>query len=335
MIGGWGDHFRNAVPRMLEHLEVPRKALMGPWVHGLPDRAHPGPQIDYLHELLRWWDYWLKGIDNGIMDEPALAIYVQRNRPPGLFADYAEGYWRYEAGWPVKGREENTYYFHPNGRLERTAPSAAEEVCDQYAYRPDVGVRGNLWMSQASSLGLEQSLDEAYSLTYTSEPLEEELEILGFPQVQLCAASTAENTAFVVKLTEVNALGESNLITYGVLNASHRNSHEHPEPLEPGRIYRLNIELSAMSWVFKKGHRIRVSVASSHWPILWPLPDPAVNRVYLDRTHASKLTLPVMPARGSGQQPVFEAPPQIPIPNFKAQPGRELTLKITRDVLNE
>lgn len=336
MIGGWGDRFRNAVLRMLEHLQVPNKALIGPWVHGLPDTGHPGPNIDYLHQVLRWWDYWLKGIDNGVMDEPALAVYVQRNRAPGLFTEYAEGHWRYEKDWPLKDDLEQPYYFHSNGTLTRKQPTADKETYDQYAYRPQVGIMGNLWMSQACSLGQEQSLDEAFSLTFTTEPLQEDLEILGFPQVQLSAASTAENTAFVVKLTEVNPLGESNLVTYGVLNAAHRDSHEDPKALEPGKIYKLNIEMSAISWIFKKDHRIRVSVSSSHWPVLWPLPDPAVNRIYLDKAHPSKLILPVIPAREHSQQPTYEVPPpRRPSPDVKAQPVGKPSLKITRDILND
>lgn len=337
MLGGWGDHFRNSTFRMLQHLKVPAKAIVGPWVHALPSTGYPGPNIDYLYELLRWWDYWLKGIDNGVMDEPSLAIFVQKDRPPGMFAKSAEGYWRYEKGWPLKDGREDAYHFQPNGILAREAPSAENQTYDQYAYRPDVGVMSNVWASQACSLGQEQNLDEAYSLTYTSEPLEEDLEILGFPQVQLYAASTAENTAFVVKLTEVDPEGRSNLLTYGVLNASHRNSHEEPKALKPEKIYKLNIEMTSISWVFKKGYRIRVSVTSSHWPILWPLPEPAVNRVYLDKEHVSKITLPVIPAREPSQEPAFRAPPQQkgPPPNVEIGRRRKPSIIIARDVMND
>ena len=337
MVGGWGDHFRNAIPRMLEHLKVPKKAIIGPWVHTLPSSGLPGPNIDILYELLRWWDYWLKGEDNGVMDEPSLAVYVQRDRPPGMFADYAEGYWRYEKGWPLEEALEETYYFRPHGSLAKKPPMAASNSYDQYKYRPDVGVMGNVWFSQGNTLGEEQSLDEAFSLTYTGEPLEEDLEILGFPQIQLHASSTAKNTAFVVKLTEVSPEGQSNLLTYGVLNASHRNSHEEPEALEPGKIYKLNVEMSAISWIFKKGYRIRVSITSSHWPILWPLPEVAVNRVYTDEEHVSKLILPVVPARESLQKPALDEPSEKgePIPDVEMEPLRKPSIKITRDVLNE
>jgi len=335
MIGGWGDHFRNSVFRMLEHLTVPKKAIVGPWVHSPPDIAYPGPNIDYFHELLRWWDYWLKGIDNGVMDEPPLAVYVQRNREPHMFADFAEGYWKYEKGWPLEDGMETTYYLHSHGILAEESPTAEHETCDQYQYRPDTGVMGNIWFSQACSLGQEQSLDEAFSLTYTSELLGEDLEILGFPQVKLFAASSAENTTFVVKLTEVNPEGQSNLITYGVLNASHRNSHEDPEALEPGRVYELDIEMAAVSWVFKKGHRIRVSVSSSHWPILWPLPEPAVNQVYRDKAHRSKIVLPIVSPRELSQEPVFMEPVHKPTPNVKAEPVGKPSIKIIRDTINE
>jgi hypothetical protein len=318
---------------MLEHLEVPRKALMGPWIHGLPDASRPGPQIHYLRELLRWWDHWLKGEDNGVMDEPALTVYVQRDRPPGLFPEHADGFWCFEKGWPPEDSVEQDFFFQAGGVLIESPPGSENAAFDQYVYRPEVGVTNNIWFSQASSLGMEQSLDEAFSLTYTTDPLEQDLEILGIPQVQLYAESTAENTAFVVKLTEVNPLGESNLVTYGVLNAAHRNSHTDPEPLEPGQVYELNIDLLAISWVFKQGHRIRVSVTSSHWPILWPLPDPAVICVHLDGAHPSKLVMPVIPLRESCDGPTFEAPPQAPDLGVKARPGEEPSLIVSRNIL--
>jgi len=331
MIGGWGDHFRNSIPRMLQHCQVPMKAIIGPWVHTLPSIGNPGPNIDFHYQLLRWWDYWLKGIDNGVMDEPSLAVYVQRDRPPGMFAEFAQGYWRYEKGWPIEDAQEHVYCFHPNGILSQQAPTVEDDTPDQFKYRPDVGVMGNVWFSQANTLGEEQSLDEAYSLTYTTAPLKEDLEILGFPRVQLFASSSAENTAFVVKLTEVNPVGESNLVTYGVLNASHRNSHTEPEALEPGKVFKFDIEMSTISWIFKKGHRIRISVTSSHWPILWPLPEPATNRVYHDPERISKLVLPVLPAREAAQKPDLEPPP----PKVKTEPVWKPSIKIVRDIVNQ
>jgi putative CocE/NonD family hydrolase len=328
MFGGWGDHFRNAIPRMLRHCTVPMKAVIGPWVHSPPDTGYPGPKIDWFGELLRWWDHWLKGIDNGVMDEPSLTVYVQKDRPPGTFAEFADGYWRYENGWPVDDAQEAVRYFGEGGSLS-SAPTAASQAHDQLVYRPEVGVMGNVWFSQACSLGEEQSLDEAYSLTYTSEPLDADLEILGFPHVELYASSSAENTAFVVKLTEVNPEGQSNLITYGVLNAAHRNSHAAPEALEPDEIYKLFIELFATSWVLKKGNRIRVAVTSSHWPILWPLPDAALNRVFFDKEHASRLVLPVVPEREHPHVAEFQAP------DVKERPRARPSIKITRDLFGE
>lgn len=335
MFGGWGDYLTNATLRMLDNLKVPKKAIIGPWVHMYPDSAYPAPNIDYLHEMVRWWDYWLKGENNGVMDEQSLAIYVQRDKEPVLFPDKVEGYWRYEKAWPLEDGREVAYYFHSNSILDRIPPTNEKETCDQYKYKPDVGIMGSIWL-QGGCRGLEQeqSLDEAFSLTYTSEPLKEDLEILGCPQAKLYIASSAKNTAFAVTLTEVDLKGESNPVTDGILNASHRSSHEEPEPLDPGQIYELNVELDAMSWVFKKGQRIRVSVTSSDWPAVWPLPEPAVNRVYHDKAHNSRVILPVIPSTRSSKKPAFKVPSKELVPNVEVVPERP-SLKIIRDVTNK
>jgi len=333
MFGAWGDHFRNSVPRMLEHLSVPRKAIIGPWVHIWPDSAYPGPNIDWLHELVRWWDHWLKGEDTGIMDEPMISIYVQRSREPILFPDHVEGEWRYEEAWPVPGIEHVEFFLRDGGRLSREPPGTDNESPDQYKYRPDVGVMSSIWYQNGCrALAQEQSLDEAFSLTYTTEPLEQDLEILGRPTIRLHAASSATNTAFVVKLTEVSPAEESNLITYGVLNAAHRKSHETPEKLEPLTPYEFAIEMDVISWVFKKGYRIRVSVTSADWPVLWPLPEPASNQVFHDSSFPSAISLPVVPERTISAVPSFRLPSIGPLYGVDMPNIAKPSLQVTRDV---
>src|SRR5699024_2188100 len=92
-VGGWEDGYTNAVFRMLENLNVPRKGLIGPWTHEYPEMAVPGPQIGFLQEALRWWDHWLKGKETAIMDEPMLKAYMNDGYTPQTYADYREGKW--------------------------------------------------------------------------------------------------------------------------------------------------------------------------------------------------------------------------------------------------
>src|SRR2546421_2239637 len=99
-VGGWTDAYTNAIPRLLERLTAPRKGLIGPWAHGYPHFARPGPQIGFLQEMLRWWDYWLKGIDTGVMDEPTLRAWMTESVKPASHHEALPGRWVAEPSWP-------------------------------------------------------------------------------------------------------------------------------------------------------------------------------------------------------------------------------------------
>ena len=110
VIGGWYDGYRDSVPRMLEHVEAPVKAIVGPWSHAFPHDAHPAPEIEWRHEAVRWFDHWLRGRDTGILDEPSFAVFVRRWHPPDPALEVVEGQWRWEEGWPIERTEWRTLY---------------------------------------------------------------------------------------------------------------------------------------------------------------------------------------------------------------------------------
>ena len=159
-------------------------------------------------------------------------------------------------------------------------------------------------------LPTDQRPDEIYSLNYTTERLDEPLEIIGRPQVVLNVTSTAPVMAFVAKLCDVAPDGTSALVCSGVLNATRRESLTNPAPLNPSEIYEIEINLDCTAWRFETGHRIRLSICSADFPNLWPTPYPGINRVYRDSAHySSRLKLPIVPVRGAkkGELPANEA----------------------------
>jgi putative CocE/NonD family hydrolase len=308
IIAGWRDGYPNPPLRTFAQLQAPKKILFGPWLHMLPDQAAPGPRVDYLREMVRWWDHWLKGIDTGIMDEPAIALYVQEFDDPRGDRTFTSGFWRSEAGWPLERAQEQTLYLAESGGLSASRPAAREAV-DSFEYNATVGMAGGLW-SGGLPFGLptDQRPDEAYSLVYTTELLSEDLEILGYPQAVLHAASTAPIAFFIVKLADVAPDGASALVTKGVLNATRRASLTDPEPLTPGEVYELTIPLDCTAWRFRKGHRIRVAIASADFPNVWPSPLPATNAVHRSVVRPSRIVLPVTPP----QNPPLPAPELVP-----------------------
>ncbi|MBM4438267.1 MAG: CocE/NonD family hydrolase [Actinobacteria bacterium] len=337
MIGGWRDGYPNPPLRTFQHLTVPKKLLMGPWNHARPNVAIPGPRIDYLREIVRWCDHWLKGEANGVMDEPPVQVYMQTYDEPRADRLDTTGYWRAETSYPPTGAGWRRYWLAAGGRLSPVSAAQGGSY-DEYAYRPTVGVAGGLWSGGVPfGLPTDQRPDEVHALTYTSEPLEEPLEILGRPMVALHVQSTATVMAFVARLCDVAPDGTSALVCNGVLNATRRDSLRDPAPLAPDQVYPLDWELDGTAWRFPAGHRLRLSVCSADFPNLWPTPEPGTNRVYRTTLHPSTLSLPVVPLRGAheGALPPHElgfAPSDMPAAAYQLGPD-EPPWEIATDVL--
>src|SRR5439155_1081338 len=192
------------------------------------------------------------------------------------------------------------------GRLLPAEAGHVEEAYDEYAYNPAVGLAGGLWSGGVPfGLPTDQRLDEAYSLVYTSEPLTEEVAILGWPRALLHVSSTAEVMAFNAGLCDVAPEGTSALVAKGILNATRRESLTDPTPIVPGQVYELDVEIDCTGWIFAPGHRIRLDIASADYPNAWPTPLAGTNRVYRGGAHPSRLILPVVPVRGPVPAPAF------------------------------
>ncbi len=313
MIGGWRDGYPNPPLRLYESLEVPRKVLIGPWNHAVPDVAVPGPRVDHLHEVVRWLDHWCKGRDTGIMDEPPVVVYMQHSERPDPDRLDAAGAWRAETAWPAPGAAEQVWHLQADGGLgDQPGPEGA----DDYEYVATVGVSGGLWSGGVpfGQVG-DQRSDEAYSLDYTTPPLAEVVHVLGRPRVYLHVSSTATVMGFCVTLADVALDGCSHLVAKGMLNATRRSSLAEPEPLVPGEVYELVIDVDTTAWRFDPGHRIRLAVASADWPNVWPTPQPATNRVRRGTSQPSRLVLPTVPETGSARPPEF-LPSPVPARRF-------------------
>ena len=334
LIGGWRDGYPNPPLRLFQALEVPRKVLIGPWNHAMPDTAIPGPRIDYLHEVVRWLDYWCKGQDTGIMDEPPVAVYEQRYQRPDPDRLDTPGKWRAETGWPPPGASEETLYLGKGGILEGDPRAARDGLAgaDAFDYDPTVGVTGGLW-SGGIAFGLpgDQRPDEALSLVYTTPPLAQDVHILGWPRAVLHVSSSAPVIGFAVSLSDVAPDGTSHLIAKGMLNITRRESLREPKPLMPGEIYEVDIEIDCTAWIFAQDHRVRLTIASADWPNVWPTPHAATNHVYWGPEHPSRLILPVVPAEGSAAPPAFR--PSAQTVSRHAEAVQLPTWQVIRDQL--
>jgi len=297
-IGGWADGYSEAVFRLVEGLGAPSKGLLGPWSHSFPDDVVPGPAIGFLQECLSWWDRWLKGVDTGIDDDPILRAWMQEPVKPAARQLERPGRWVAEESWPSPRVEESR---RPLG--DDVVEVGTDLLC---------GIDGGVWCADGT-LGegaVDQRGDDGRALCFTSAPLEERIELLGKARVELLLESDRPVAQLAARLCDVAPDGASLLVTRGVLNLTHRESHEHPEPLERGVPTRVTLQLDGIAQAIPAGHRLRLALSPAYWPWLWPAPEPVTLTIH---AADSWLVLPVRPPRADDDRlRRFEEPEQAP-----------------------
>lgn len=335
VVGGWADTYNNCIPRLLAGLNGPRKGLIGPWAHTFPERGTPGPAIGFLQESLRWWDYWLKGIETGIMDEPMLRCWIQESVPPAPLYETRPGRWVADPTWPSPYVTEQVWFLNGDERGEWLSDAAAPTHTLSLRGRQPHGLLSGEWGCYGSpgETALNQQSSDGEALSFTSAPLSQPVDILGNPIVTLTLAADQPLALVAVRLCDVTPTGESRLISWGQLNLTHRESHAYPTPLEPGRQYQVKVQLNVMGYQVPAGHRLRVAVSPTYARHAWPSPVPVT--ITLFSGGGCQLHLPVRrPQPSDAQLPPFP-PAEIsaPLPlEEKRTESRQQT--ITYDVIN-
>ncbi len=310
VIGGWYDGYRDSVPRMLQHVKAPVKAMVGPWHHSYPHDGWPKPQMEWRNEAVRWYDQWLKGKDTGILAEPRFAVFVRQSHPPDPKLDEVKGEWRWEDGWPIARIRNQALYPQPNHTLSATPPPLA---IHSLRYVPTAGIEAGGPVMWWGDVAPDQTPTDAYSLVYDTEPLAEDLEILGLPLAQLRVSADAPLANWFARLGDVAPDGTVTQVAGAAQNGAHRKSAESPEALTPGETFPLDIEMHFTSWVFPKGHRIRLAVNNAMWPMLWPSRYPMTTTLALGGPEGTRVQLPVVPP-GTRPKPTFLPPATDPKP---------------------
>jgi uncharacterized protein len=295
MVAGWADGYTNIAFRSLPRFGAPTRLLVGPWAHAATETSVPGPNIRLMPELVRWFDRWLKGIDNGIDRESPIVVFAQRSTLPDPLRRDVRGAWRAEPTWPparLVPTELGLAKAEIGGLASGDGP-------DELPIRGDVGVQA--WISCAGVMPWvqpdDQRPDEDRSLTYTWDPVDRDVEILGHPTLRVRAAASVPVAYLAAKVCDVFPDGSSSLVVRGLLNLTHRTDAAEPTRLEPNASTDLEIELEACSWTFEEGHRIRLDLAPADWPNAWAPPEPG--------------TLTVDRARGVLVLPVLDGPPPL------------------------
>lgn len=327
--GGWYDIFQEGTVRNFQGIrsrggtETARngsKLIMRALCHACPANTTAG-EIDFgpnntldLPALqLRWFDFWLKGINNGIMDEPPVRLFVMVPPDTGTKGD---GFWVTADQYPLPDSRLTFFYLQSEGKANTSdgdgvlTMDGPGGLPDTYVYDPRNPVRtvgGQMCCQNAllPSGAFDQRVVEGRGdvLVYTSDPLAQDTAVIGPVQVKLWATSSAPDTDFTAKLVDVYLDGYAQNVSEGIIRARYRESDKDPSWITPGAVYSYTIDLGNTATVFKKGHRIRLEISSSNFPHFDRNPNtgrgfgqdadmqPATQQILHDSDHPSQLVL--------------------------------------------
>jgi len=277
-----------------------QKLLIGPWLHGGAKSNKIGDMVfkenanfDLHASMIRWFDHHLKGIDTGMMKEPAVSYYA-------MGADE----WRTAADWPVKATD-TAFHLHAGGKLSSDAPRDAKSASTFLAdpLKPAT-IPGRAFPGAKDARDFEK---QPNVLTFTTEPLESATEWTGKVRAELHVSSDTKDADVIVRVTDVHPDGRSILLIDYVRRLRYREGYEKEVFMKPGEVYPVSFDVGWISQVFAKGHRIRVTIASTGAPFYEPNPNTgepltldfpmnavvARLAVHHEKTHASRIVAPV------------------------------------------
>jgi predicted acyl esterase len=310
VIAGWADNYMNTVATIVEKIPG-SKGIVGPWVHQYPHTAVPGPRVGFLALALRWWDRWLKGIENGAEADPAYRFYMLDSEPPNASPAVRAGHWVAEQDWPsarVSRQVLGLSSFAPTpggftplgpfvGYLSQNERRAISGVISSPQH---LGMNAGEFfpMGLNAEMPGDQRADDALSLCFDGDVLVAPLDLLGAARLTLRLTSDKPLGFVVARLCDVAPDGASVRIAHGMFNLCHHASREAPTPLVPGEEIEVSFAIDQMAYRLAAGHRLRLALSNSYWPFVWPSPEAGVLTVL-----EGQLDLPVHEGPGAEWQP--------------------------------
>ena len=300
VIAGWADGYRNTPATVAANANAPVKAMTGPWVHKYPHFAWPKPRADFVGMAIAWWKRWLADEPTDVENWPAYRAFLSEAPRPGGWRAEERGRWVGLAAWPAPDEGECRLTLGVNGHLGVAAPGERIAASPQhlgttageyFTLKPDADLPGD------------QAADDALSLVWESDPVDDPLDILGRPRLTLAVAIDQPQGNLVARLVDVHADGTANLISRGALNLCHRTGSAAPEATVPGDYYDVTLALDETGYRLGSGHRLRLTLSTAYWPYSQPSPRPVRARI-----HAGSGAELILPLLGEAE----DAPPPAP-----------------------
>ena len=316
---GWADSYVNTPVQLVENLAVPAKALIGAWEHRYAHLSRVNPS-DFHSEVIRWFDRWLKGEENGAENLPDYRTFMQEHGNPTPMFSPRSGTWIAEAQWPSAHISRKVLYLGQDrlddaaqtGTVPVSTPAHIGQACGSF-------YAGSLIENELPG---DQAEDDALSVCFDTRALEAPLELMGRARLHISFTADQPVAQLVARLCDVSPQGVSQRISFRAFNLTHHSSHEKPEALLPKQPHTVCFQLNECAHRLRAGHRLRLALSNSYWPMVWPAPKPV--KLDLDLAECW-LELPVR----SAENEIDAMAPNDPI-NFPKLPSTVL-----RDTANE
>ena len=278
-VGGFHDGYRNTVLKLVLNLSSPVKGIMGPWNHRYPHLAEPEPRIGFLQEALRWWDRWLKDINNGCDTDDDYKVFVMDSIKPARRLEKRPGKWRNFSKHQLNSPNIKKLGLGFGTLGESESLSVA---CIELKNSSNVGSQAGEFFPYnfGPELPADQRSDDEKSTCFDGEFSTEDVCIVGSPTLEISVSSDKPLAQLAVRLCDVRPDGTSALITHGFQNLTMARSFEEPDKLAAGKKIDVEIQLDQTAYHLPIGHKLRLAISNSYWPFIWPSPEITKINIY-------------------------------------------------------
>ena len=323
-IGGWSDRYSNSVLGLVQSKPDSCWGIVGPWGHHYPDQGEPGPAISFQDVALEWWDYWLKGDADGDLGWPRIRLWRREYDPPQDRLAERNGQW-IEINDPTESDGLKLYPAH-EGLMEQPDSEPRFFVLpNDLRHGECSGDTG--YFGRFGGLPLEQSADDARALCFDSAPLENDLDLIGHAEWYCEIERDHAEAQLVCRLCEVTADGESHLVTRQILNLALDQILDKTTDFVAGEPVSYRMRFPSTAYRFTRGNRIRLAIASSYWPLVWPAAERAAIRLLSKQAYLhlpamncfTGLSAPLPPARQLPEQPSWTVTSAGPLQRIQGE----------------
>lgn len=305
-VGGWSDRYSNSVMSLVDACPDKVWGIVGPWGHHYPDHGHPGPAIGFQQVALDWWDHWLRPGDPSPPDWPRLRVWMREFDTPRDALDRRNGTW-VQTGPASQETAARVLWLGDGGGLVPDMPARAPELDIPFDLRHGQASGDTGYFGRFGGLPLHQNEDDERAFSFETPPLDKDLLLFGSVEVELAVTAGTERSQICLRLNDVSPDGVSARVGLSVLNLALDDTLDAPQtPHGPGR-RTVRIRFHTTAYRFRAGHRIRLAIAASCWPLVWTPPQAVTTRIA-----GGRMNLPVLPHPAQELRVPFPAPLDLP-----------------------